>query len=58
VHTELHHKFLCKKKQGRQLSLIFLKLPSKHDYPDYYDIIKRPIDLEKIYTKASSTPSP
>ncbi len=38
--------------QGRQLSLIFLKLPSKHEYPDYYDIIKRPIDLEKIYTKA------
>lgn len=37
--------------KGRQLSLIFLKLPSKHDYPDYYDIIKRPIDLEKIFTK-------
>ena len=34
--------------KGRQLSLIFLKLPSKHDYPDYYDIIKRPIDMEKI----------
>ena len=37
--------------KGRQLSLIFLKLPSKHDYPDYYDIIKRPIDLEKISSK-------
>ena len=37
--------------KGRQLSLIFLKLPSKHEYPDYYDIIKRPIDLEKISTK-------
>ena len=37
--------------KGRQLSLIFLKLPSKHEYPDYYDIIKRPIDLEKISGK-------
>ena len=37
--------------KGRQLSLIFLKLPSKHEYPDYYDIIKRPIDLEKISAK-------
>ena len=30
------------------LKFIFI---SKHDYPDYYDIIKRPIDLEKISTK-------
>jgi len=37
--------------KGRQLSLIFLKLPSKHEYPDYYDIIKRPLDLEKISAK-------
>ena len=37
--------------KGRQLSLIFLKLPSKHEYPDYYDIIKRPIDMEKISGK-------
>lgn len=37
--------------KGRQLSLIFLKLPSKHEYPDYYDIIKRPLDMEKISTK-------
>ena len=37
--------------KGRQLSLIFLKLPNKHDYPDYYEVIKRPIDLEKISSK-------
>jgi len=37
--------------KGRQLSLIFLKLPNKHDYPDYYEIIKRPIDLEEISHK-------
>ncbi|KFB53399.1 AGAP001099-PA-like protein [Anopheles sinensis] len=38
-------------KQNRQLSFIFMKLPSKSDYPDYYDIIKNPIDIEKIEKK-------
>ena len=43
--------FIFRDAKGRQLSLIFLKLPSKHEYPDYYDIIKRPIDMEKISGK-------
>ncbi|XP_058063027.1 protein polybromo-1 [Anopheles bellator] len=38
-------------KQNRQLSFIFMKLPSKSEYPDYYDIIKSPIDIEKIEKK-------
>lgn len=38
-------------KGKRQLSLIFTKLPSKNEYPDYYDIIKDPIDMEKIAQK-------
>ncbi|XP_053671633.1 protein polybromo-1 [Anopheles nili] len=38
-------------KQNRQLSFIFMKLPSKNEYPDYYDIIKNPIDIEKIEKK-------
>ncbi|KAG4079697.1 hypothetical protein HA402_009083 [Bradysia odoriphaga] len=38
-------------KANRQLALIFMKLPSKNDYPDYYDIIKNPIDMEKIAHK-------
>uniref|UniRef100_W4VRH5 Putative chromatin remodeling complex rsc subunit rsc1/polybromo n=1 Tax=Corethrella appendiculata TaxID=1370023 RepID=W4VRH5_9DIPT len=40
-------------KQNRQLALIFMKLPSKNkkDYPDYYDIIKQPIDMERIAQK-------
>ncbi|XP_075218433.1 protein polybromo isoform X4 [Lycorma delicatula] len=37
--------------KGRQLSLIFMKLPSKTDYPDYYEIIKKPINLEQISQK-------
>ncbi|VEN56896.1 unnamed protein product [Callosobruchus maculatus] len=38
-------------KDNRQLSLIFMKLPSKIDYPDYYEVIKEPIDMEKISQK-------
>lgn len=41
--------------KGRQLSLIFLKLPSKLEYPDYYEVIKRPIDLERISQKLKSS---
>nr|XP_027207954.1 protein polybromo-1-like [Penaeus vannamei] len=37
--------------EGRQLSEVFLKLPSKSLYPDYYEVIKQPIDLEKILHK-------
>ncbi|KAK6643901.1 hypothetical protein RUM43_000166 [Polyplax serrata] len=37
--------------KGRQLSLVFAKLPSRMDYPDYYEVIKKPIDLDKIGSK-------
>lgn len=36
---------------GRKLSKLFMKLPSKSDYPAYYEIIKKPIDLDKIGMK-------
>ncbi|KAG6449065.1 protein polybromo-1 isoform X3 [Manduca sexta] len=36
---------------NRQLALIFMKLPSKTEYPDYYELIKNPIDMEKIAHK-------
>ncbi|XP_050553986.1 protein polybromo-1 isoform X8 [Spodoptera frugiperda] len=36
---------------NRQLALIFMKLPSKIEYPDYYELIKNPIDMEKIAHK-------
>ncbi|GBP69256.1 Protein polybromo-1 [Eumeta japonica] len=38
-------------KANRQLALIFMKLPNKNDYPDYYELIKHPIDMEKIAQK-------
>ncbi|KAK8745940.1 hypothetical protein OTU49_017190 [Cherax quadricarinatus] len=37
--------------EGRQLSEVFLKLPSKALYPDYYEVIKQPIDLDRIQHK-------
>ncbi|KAF5282989.1 hypothetical protein FQA39_LY04860 [Lamprigera yunnana] len=41
-------------KLNRQLSLIFMKLPSKGDYPDYYEVIKNTIDMEKIAYKVKT----
>ncbi|XP_038122175.1 protein polybromo-1 isoform X2 [Culex quinquefasciatus] len=40
-------------KANRQLAFIFMKLPSKNkkEYPDYYDIIKNPLDLDRIEQK-------
>ncbi|XP_034942972.1 protein polybromo-1 isoform X2 [Chelonus insularis] len=34
--------------KGRQLSFIFMKLPNKNEYPDYYEVIKQPMNMEKI----------
>ena len=36
---------------GRILSDPFLKLPSKKELPDYYEIIKKPVDIRKIQSK-------
>ncbi|KAK6636841.1 hypothetical protein RUM43_010505 [Polyplax serrata] len=36
---------------GRILSEPFMKLPSKNKLPDYYDIIKKPIDIKKIFNR-------
>jgi protein polybromo-1 len=37
--------------EGRDLAPPFLLLPSKLDYPDYYSVIKKPIDMTKILNK-------
>ncbi|XP_022920699.1 protein polybromo-1 isoform X3 [Onthophagus taurus] len=41
-------------KANRQLASIFMKLPSKNEYPDYFEVIKDPIDMEKIFHKLKS----
>jgi hypothetical protein len=44
----------CQTRDGRLISLAFLKLPSKKDYPDYYDIIPNPLSLNKIKERIKS----
>lgn len=36
---------------GRLLSEPFMKIPPRKDYPDYYEIIKKPIDMTKIVNR-------
>lgn len=38
-------------KGERLLCQIFMKLPSRIEYPDYYEVIKHPIDMERIAHK-------
>uniref|UniRef100_A0A5S6Q9E8 Protein polybromo-1 n=1 Tax=Trichuris muris TaxID=70415 RepID=A0A5S6Q9E8_TRIMR len=40
--------------KGRVLSKIFVKLPSRMEYPDYYEVIRKPIDMQKIQNRISS----
>ncbi|CCL98132.1 uncharacterized protein FIBRA_00126 [Fibroporia radiculosa] len=42
-------------KEGRSLSNDFLRLPSKRQYPDYYQQIKRPVSLEEIKTQLDTS---
>ena len=42
-------------RQGRTLSSVFLTLPSKIDYPDYYEIISKPIDFKRIESQKYSS---
>lgn len=39
---------------GRVLSEPFMKLPSKKELPDYYEVIRRPVDINKILGKIES----
>ena len=36
---------------GRSLINIFVELPSKKEYPDYYQVISEPIDMKMIEYK-------
>ncbi|UJR20847.1 hypothetical protein I4U23_023957 [Adineta vaga] len=42
-------------RHGRTLSSVFLTLPSKIDYPDYYEVIHKPIDLKRIESRQYSS---
>ena len=34
--------------EGRQISTIFMALPTRKELPHYYQVIKKPVDLKKI----------
>ena len=38
-------------RDGRVLSDPFLQLPTRRELPDYYEIIKKPIDLKRIQAR-------
>uniref|UniRef100_A0A8C7TIL0 Protein polybromo-1 n=1 Tax=Oncorhynchus mykiss TaxID=8022 RepID=A0A8C7TIL0_ONCMY len=44
--------------QGRLLCELFIRLPSKMHYPDYYAVIKEPIDLRAIAQRIQVSYSP
>jgi len=37
--------------EGRILSQPFMKLPTRKELPDYYEVIKKPIDIYKIFQR-------
>lgn len=39
---------------GRVLSEAFLELPSKKELPDYYEVIKKPVDFKKIKNRINN----
>ncbi len=39
---------------GRVLSEPFYQLPTRKELPDYYEIIKRPVDIAKIEQRIES----
>ncbi|KAK0426173.1 hypothetical protein QR680_009571 [Steinernema hermaphroditum] len=36
---------------GQLLATAFAKVPSRMEYPEYYNVIKKPIDLQRIHAK-------
>lgn len=37
---------------GRQLSEVFIQLPSRKELPEYYELIRKPVDFRKIKVTA------
>lgn len=35
-------------RSGRQLSEVFVQLPSRKELPEYYELIRKPVDFKKI----------
>lgn len=45
--SDTHHVPPCSS-SGRQLSEVFIQLPSRKELPEYYELIRKPVDFKKI----------
>lgn len=43
---------------GRQLSEVFIQLPSRKELPEYYELIRKPVDFRKIKVQAAGEAIP
>ncbi|XP_077101693.1 SWI/SNF-related matrix-associated actin-dependent regulator of chromatin subfamily A member 4 isoform X4 [Siphateles boraxobius] len=43
-----------KENNGRQLSEVFIQLPSRKELPEYYELIRKPVDFRKIKERIRS----
>ena len=50
-YKKIHVLFIFQDSTGRPLRQIFMFLPLKKDYPDYYKVITDPIDMSMIENK-------
>ncbi|KAG0329157.1 hypothetical protein BGZ99_003308 [Dissophora globulifera] len=48
------HTFWTSAISGRELADIFLALPSKEEYPEYYEVIKSPMSLQLVLSRIKS----
>uniref|UniRef100_A0A672V9A4 SWI/SNF related BAF chromatin remodeling complex subunit ATPase 2 n=1 Tax=Strigops habroptila TaxID=2489341 RepID=A0A672V9A4_STRHB len=46
--NSLHYGFVFLNSSGRQLSEVFIQLPSRKELPEYYELIRKPVDFKKI----------
>lgn len=44
----------CLSSNGRQLSEVFIQLPSRKELPEYYELIRKPVDFRKIKVRMRS----
>ncbi len=45
----------CLSSNGRQLSEVFIQLPSRKELPEYYELIRKPVDFRKIKVRINLT---
>lgn len=48
-----HGHFSPRSSSGRQLSEVFIQLPSRKELPEYYELIRKPVDFKKIKVPGS-----